>query len=180
VDSYRAIVIIVTTTYSHDATGRLLQVRKALSSVSPRITTYTPTGKVKTTTVELGGVTQYAYDDFDRIVTTTRPDNTTTTSAYDAEGRRTSSTDAAGNTTSYAPTDALGHTTTLTCRLFSLSGTTIDALGHTTTNEWELGISLSSRGRAAPQERARQRLAAAKRRALSVMAATTPSRSPKT
>jgi hypothetical protein len=58
--------------------------------------------------------------------------------------------------------------------------TTTDALGHTTTNEWDLGISLSSRGLEDPHDRARQRLAAARRRALWVMAATTPSRSPKT
>ena len=59
----------VVTTNSYDPDGRLLQVQQAADGTVLRTTrsTYTPTGKVATTTDANGNVTRYSYDLLERL-----------------------------------------------------------------------------------------------------------------
>ena len=80
----------------------------------------------------------YTYDDLDNLVTTIRPDGSTTTQAYDAENHRTSATDAEGLTTSYAY-DGVGRQTTTMFADGSTTATKYDAAGQAVGQTDELG-----------------------------------------
>lgn len=80
-------------TYDYDVNNRL--VRKTLNSQSlnpqPITYTYTPTGRRETIT-DARGVTRFAYDPRDRLLSRTDPDGRKIQYGYDAAGNRTSLT----------------------------------------------------------------------------------------
>lgn len=69
------------TTYVYNAQGYLAQVINANNAVALTLA-YTPSGNIASRTDSEGHVTQYAYDNFDRLTTTTFPDGTTRTNTY--------------------------------------------------------------------------------------------------
>ncbi len=62
---------------------------------------YTPDGLVGSLTDANGNVTDFAYDGFDRLGTTTYPDASTEVLAYDADGNMTARTTRAGQALSF-------------------------------------------------------------------------------
>ncbi len=106
------------TTFGYDPAGRLVsrvEPRGNVAGVNPvdfRWTfTYDAAGRQKTVTDPLGRVTTTDYDVLGRVVTTTRPDGTTS-QAYDPNGNVTSTTTEAG--TSSSSFDALNRVATAT------------------------------------------------------------------
>ncbi len=145
-----------TTGYSYDSSGALTQITNALSQ-SVQTTQHTP-GGLPQTILDSNGVTaqltydvrqrltsrsintaagalttSYVYDSAGNLLSTTLPDGSVLTNAYDSAHRLTKVTDALGNYTSYT-LDALGDRTQVT--VFRIDGTltwqrsgTFDALG---------------------------------------------------
>jgi YD repeat-containing protein len=81
----------LTTVFSYDPDGRLLQTQQSAGGTVLRTTAsaYTPTGKVSTTTDANGNVTSYAYDPVDRLSSLADAMGRVTSYAYDALSRRT-------------------------------------------------------------------------------------------
>jgi RHS repeat-associated protein len=82
----------VVTTFTYDPVGQLLNTSQSAGSTVLRqtSTTYTPTGKISTTTDANTNITHYAYDADDRLASTTDAVGRQTTYAYDAMTRRIS------------------------------------------------------------------------------------------
>jgi RHS repeat-associated protein len=82
----------VVTTFTYDPVGQLLQTSQSAAGTVLRqtSTTYTPTGKISTTTDANNNITRYAYDANDRLASTTDPLGRKLTYAYDAMSRKTS------------------------------------------------------------------------------------------
>jgi RHS repeat-associated protein len=81
----------VLTSDSYDADGRLLQVRQLANGTVLRSasTTYTPSGKVATTTDANSNVTRNAYDPLERLSSVTDAEGRTVRYGYDAVSRPT-------------------------------------------------------------------------------------------
>jgi RHS repeat-associated protein len=81
----------VVTTNSYDADGRLLQVQQAATGSILRTTssTYTPSGKVATTTDANSNIMHYRYDLLERIASVTDAEGRTSSYGYDAASRPT-------------------------------------------------------------------------------------------
>ncbi len=90
----------VTTSYRHDAKGRVVAVTDALGHTASNV--YDSLGQVIETVDKLGGRTRYTYDMMRQLVRTDHPDGTFETRAYDPDGNATSRTDRAGVTRVYA------------------------------------------------------------------------------
>ena len=106
------------TAFTYDPVGQLLQVSQSASGSVLRqtSTTYTPTGKIATTTDANSNVTQYAYDAADRLASTTDPVGRKATYAYDALSRRISLSNSAVQSSpllqqSYTPDGLIGSLT---------------------------------------------------------------------
>ena len=155
-------VQVVSTRY--DAFNRPVKVTNADGTITR--TTYHPAGRVLFQTDERGGVTEFQYDQFGRLIATKLPDPTTglisaasptTTYRLDAVGNRTATTDSRGFTTRYeydafnrlvATTDAHGARSQL---LYDVAGqlvATVDALGRAAYTLYD------QRGRAVAQRQA--------------------------
>ncbi|MDR3468688.1 MAG: RHS repeat-associated core domain-containing protein [Xanthobacteraceae bacterium] len=87
----------VVTAFAYDPVGQLLRTSQSTGGATLRqvSTSYTPTGKIATTTDANGNVTQNAYDPVDRLASTTDPVGRKLTFAYDALSRRLSVSNAA-------------------------------------------------------------------------------------
>lgn len=95
-----------TTTYFHDADGRILQIKDpSWSSANPSLhqtsRSYDLEGNVTTATDADGHPTSYGYDADNELVSTTRPDNTVIRQSWNADGQLATRTDAAGHVTTY-------------------------------------------------------------------------------
>lgn len=89
-----------TINYTYDTLGRLNQKTFTDPRISPVSYTYDPVTSQLRTVTDGRGVTQYAYDNYDRLQTTTTPDLKTVGYGYDLLNNITSLTTGAG-TTSY-------------------------------------------------------------------------------
>lgn len=87
----------VATSYAYDPVGQLLQTQQSSSDVVLRSTslTYTPTGKMATSTDANGNVTRFAYDAVDRLLSVADPVGRTMQYAYDALSRQISASNLA-------------------------------------------------------------------------------------
>ena len=135
----------LTTTYSYDRNGEVLQTRQFTNGTALRSTsaTYTLTGKTATATDANGNVTAYAYDALDRLSRTSDPAQRVTSIVYDALSRQTQVLNTAIQATpllqqSYTPdgklaslTDANNHTTSFAYDGFDRLTTTTYPLGST-------------------------------------------------
>jgi RHS repeat-associated protein len=92
-----------TTTYEYDKAGQLKKTIFPDGTFTER--TYDPLGRLATSKDERGNVTTYAYQAgcgcSDRVTSVTDPLGHTTTTTYDANGRRSSVKDASNRTTSF-------------------------------------------------------------------------------
>ncbi|MEW6437764.1 MAG: RHS repeat-associated core domain-containing protein [Pseudomonadota bacterium] len=87
------------TSYGYDALGRQISVSNlAIQSAPLSQETYTPDGVVGSLTNANGKTTTYTPDGFDRLSTTTFPDNSTQILNYDADGNVLSRQTRAGST----------------------------------------------------------------------------------
>jgi RHS repeat-associated protein len=129
---------LVRTANAYDADGHLLTVTRS-NGGSNVVTsyTYTPTGKVLTTTDPNGNVTRNSYDTDDRLASVTDPAGRTTSYAYDAMSRRVSATNAAIQSTplvqfAYTPDGLLGSLTDANNNATSFTPDGFDRLSTTT------------------------------------------------
>jgi RHS repeat-associated protein len=89
-----------------DANGRTRQLQQFNSATATgtlaTVTnyTYTPTGKIASTTDSAGNTSTYTYDLLDRVTNQSDPDGGLTATSYDANGNTLSTTDARGKTIS--------------------------------------------------------------------------------
>ena len=113
------------TQYVFDAGNNL--VKTTLPDGSTVQKSYEPTGKVSSTTDELGRSTSYEYDDQGHLTTSTFADGTQGVSNYDANGNRTRFTGPSGVTSSFIY-DALNRVTGVNTSTGS-SNTSYDAVG---------------------------------------------------
>jgi RHS repeat-associated protein len=75
------------TRYAYDAMSRRIQVSNPAIQATPLVQqSYTPDGLLATLTDANSHTTNFAYDGLDRLATTTYPDTSTETVAYDADG----------------------------------------------------------------------------------------------
>jgi RHS repeat-associated protein len=120
------------TQYVFDAGSNL--VKTTLPDGSTVQKSYDPTGRVSSTTDELGRTTSYAYDNQGHLTTATYPDGTLGVSHYDANGNRTGFTAPSGVTSSFIY-DALNRVTAVNASTGS-SSTSYDSVGRiiSTTN----------------------------------------------
>ena len=137
------------TTFTYDPVGQLLQTSQSTGgSVLRQVSaTYTPTGKISTTSDANSppNITSYAYDADDRLASTTDPMGRQTTYAYDAMSRQISISNPAIQSfpllqQAYTPdgllaslTDANNHATSFAYDGFNRLGTTTYPLGSTET-----------------------------------------------
>ncbi len=83
--------LALVTALSYDANGQLLQTQQSANGAVQATTqsSWTPSGKLASTTDTNGNVTRYAYDAADRLAQITDAAQRVTTYAYDAMSRRT-------------------------------------------------------------------------------------------
>ena len=92
-----------TTTYAYDAVSRPTKAFNLAVQATPLAQqTFTANGQRASLSDALGHTTTYAWDGFDRLSTTTWPDSSTETLAYDADGNVTSRSTRAGPAITYA------------------------------------------------------------------------------
>jgi RHS repeat-associated protein len=124
-------VAAAVTTRSYDGQGREKEIVDAegLSTVS----THDLAGRLLAETVDPGGAaleTSHAYDRLGRLVSTTAPGSSTTTTAYDRPGRVTSTTEASASTSfTY---DRAGNQTSAVAPDGTVTATVVDALNRAT------------------------------------------------
>ena len=144
----------VTTTYSYDTMGNLIQTVKALNEENSRKTAYTydPMGRMTSTTDSMqgavsaaydelgnmtaltdpnGGVTKYEYDKMGQLIAETSPLGSKTTYTYNAAGLLTESVNARKQSTKYTY-DKAGRITSMTDEL-GTTKYTYDANGNVLT-----------------------------------------------
>ena len=158
----------VVTDYTYDANGQLLESRASSAGIVLRgvSSTYTPTGKVATTTDANGNVTRYGYDLLDRQVSLTdamgritqfaydslsRPYRTYNTAiqadpllqqTYTADGKLAALGDARSNITSFAY-DGFDRLSTITYPLGSTETFTYDALDNQLSRKTRAGDTIT-------------------------------------
>ena len=89
-----------TTEYRYDANGRVYRIIGALGNIAAE-KTYTPNGQLKDIKDANGNITNYGYDDFDRLSKTLYPDGSFETFTYDAVGNLTQKRTRAGDIITY-------------------------------------------------------------------------------
>jgi len=134
----------VTTRHTYTPKGRLLTTTDPMGHVTSNW--YDTKGNLLTVTDALGGVTTNTYDAGGNLATSTDPLEHTTTYSYDGAGNLLSQTDSEGNSTTYTY-DANGNKLTetdprggVTRYDYDASGRQVavtDALGHVTRTEYD-------------------------------------------
>lgn len=149
----------LTTVFSYDQNGQIIQTQKSANQVTLRTTksTYTPTGKVAASTDANGNTTNLSYDLVDRLASVTDPMGRVTSYGYDALSRQISVSNPAIQSApllqeTYTPdgllaslTDANSHTTSFAYDGLDRLATTTYPLGNPETFTYDADNNMLTR-----------------------------------